>query len=134
MTKTTPDRSAVMRAVRGKDTGPELLVRRLAQSIRPGYRLHRRDLPGSPDLAYGRLRRAVFVHGCFWHGHACVRGARLPKTNADYWRAKIARNRARDAEAETKLTALGWRVLVLWECELKDAVALDARLRAFLAA
>ncbi len=128
------DRSAVMRAVKGRDTKPELAVRRILRGIAPGYRLCRRDLPGAPDIAWIGRKKAIFVHGCFWHGHDCKRGARMPKTNADYWRAKIARNFARDAAHLARYTAMGWRVLVIWECEAHDAEALAARLRSFLAA
>ncbi|WP_460449901.1 very short patch repair endonuclease [Alsobacter sp. SYSU BS001988] len=127
------ERSAIMRAVRGKDTTPELLVRRLLRGIAPGYRLHRRDVPGRPDVAYVGRKAAIFVHGCFWHGHDCARGARTPKVNRDYWEAKIARNRARDAESLAALAARGWRSLVVWECETKDEAALRERLAAFLA-
>lgn len=127
------DRSEVMRRVKAQDTTPELRLRRLLRRIgRPGYRLQRRDLPGRPDVAYIGRKRAIFVHGCFWHGHDCKRGARTPKTNADYWRAKIARNRARDETAETTLRAAGWRVLTIWECEMKDEAALTERLEDFL--
>ncbi len=125
---TDPARSAVMRAVKGRDTGPELLVRRTAHALGYRFRLHRKDLPGSPDLVFPRARLAVFVHGCFWHGHDCARGARAPKTNADYWKAKIARNVARDARVSGELGALGWRTLTLWECELKDRERLVDRL------
>ncbi|MFV0475740.1 MAG: very short patch repair endonuclease [Pikeienuella sp.] len=128
------DRSEVMRRVKARDTRPELRLRRLLREIgRPGYRLQRRDLPGRPDVAYIGRKRAIFVHGCFWHGHDCRRGAREPKTNAEYWRAKIARNRARDEIAGAALAGAGWRVLVIWECEMKDEAALKARLAAFLA-
>lgn len=114
------DRSAVMARVRGRDTGPELAVRRaLRAEGLTGYRLHRADLPGRPDVAFIGRRAAIFVHGCFWHGHDCPRGARAPKTNAAYWRAKIARNRARDAAALAALEAQGWRALVVWECALR---------------
>ena len=92
------------------------------------YRLHRRDLPGTPDIVFPGRRLALFVHGCFWHGHDCPRGARVPKANAAYWIAKIGRNRARDDAAQTALTALGWRTDVVWECELKDIATLQARL------
>jgi DNA mismatch endonuclease (patch repair protein) len=133
---TTPDtsatRSAIMRAVRSRDTSPELAVRRLLRTMAPGYRLHRKDIPGRPDIAYVGAKRAIFVHGCFWHGHDCARGARAPKTNADYWRAKIARNKARDACAMDALAALGWRALIVWECELKEPQALARKLRAFV--
>ena len=128
----TYDRSAVMRAVKSRDTTPELHVRAMLRVLAPGYRLHRADLPGKPDIAYGRLRLAIFVHGCFWHGHDCARGARLPRANADYWRAKIEGNRARDAVHLETLRAAGWEALTVWECELKDLDALERRLRAFL--
>ena len=123
------DRSAVMRAVKSRDTGPERAVRAMLRAIAPGYRLNRADLPGKPDIAYGRLRLAIFVHGCFWHGHGCPRGARMPKANADYWRAKIASNRARDEKALATLAATGWRAMVVYECELKAPEKLEARLR-----
>lgn len=129
--KPPPDRSAIMRAVPGRDTSAELKVRRLLQPIAPGYRLHRKDIPGNPDIAFLGAKKAIFVHGCFWHGHDCRRGARMPKTNTDYWRAKIGRNRARDARHLEDLAALGWRALVVWECELADETALVARLRVF---
>ena len=114
------NRSAIMRAVRSRDTKPELLVRKIAHAIRPGYRLHRKNIPGNPDIAYIGRKKAVFVHGCFWHGHDCARGARVPKANREYWLGKVARNRARDAKSLAALEAAGWRSLVLWECELKD--------------
>lgn len=125
-------RSAVMRAVKSRDTSPEMKVRALLRAIAPGYRVHRAELPGKPDIAYVGRKRAIFVHGCFWHGHDCARGARAPKANAAYWRAKIDRNRARDARNLESLQALGWRAMVVWECELKDEAALRARLAAFL--
>jgi DNA mismatch endonuclease, patch repair protein len=125
-------RSATMRAVKSRDTGPERKVRAILRAFAPGYRLHRADVPGRPDIAYVGARRAIFVHGCFWHGHECPRGARAPKANADYWRAKIARNRARDARNLEALAARGWRALVVWECELADMAALETRLRAFI--
>ena len=124
----TYDRSAVMRAVKSRNTSPELAVRALLRPIAPGYRLHRGDLPGKPDVAYISRKLAIFVHGCFWHGHDCARGARAPKTNAAYWRAKIARNRARDLKTLAAYEAMGWRALVVHECELKDKAALSARL------
>jgi DNA mismatch endonuclease (patch repair protein) len=128
----TYDRSAVMRAVKSRDTAPERAVRAVLRTIAPGYRLHRADLPGKPDIAYGRRKLAIFVHGCFWHGHGCARGARMPKTNADYWRAKIARNKARDERTLAALDAMGWRALVVYECELKDAAGLKGRLEQVL--
>jgi DNA mismatch endonuclease (patch repair protein) len=128
----TYDRSAVMRAVKSRDTTPERAVRAMLRTIAPGYRLHRVDLPGKPDIVYGRLKLAIFVHGCFWHGHDCLRGARMPKTNAEYWRAKIARNRARDERTLAALAAMGWRSLVVHECELKDMAGLRSRLEGAL--
>ena len=123
-----------MRAVKSKDTTPEMRVRRLAHALGYRYRLHCRDVAGTPDLVFGRRRMVVFVHGCFWHGHGCPRGARAPKTNADYWAGKIRRNRERDAANLAALAADGWRALVVWECETRDAGALPERLRGFLGA
>lgn len=126
-------RSAVMRRVKGRDTTPELVVRRALTRLGARYRLHRKSLPGSPDIVMPGRRLALFVHGCFWHGHDCARGARVPKANRDYWLGKVGRNRARDARTQAELAALGWRVETIWECELKDAGALEARLRELLA-
>lgn len=117
---TDPARSAIMRAVKGRDTKPEMTVRRAAHALGYRFRLHRKDLPGSPDLVFPSRRKVIFVHGCFWHGHDCARGARTPKTNDEYWRAKIARNVARDARVTAELAALGWETLTIWECELKE--------------
>ena len=125
-------RSAVMRRVKGKDTSPELKVRKALTALGVRYRLHRADLPGKPDVVLPGRRLAIFVHGCFWHGHDCPRGARVPKQNRDYWLAKVARNRARDAKSQESLAALGWRVETIWECDLKDDAALEARLGALL--
>jgi DNA mismatch endonuclease, patch repair protein len=122
-------RSAIMRAVKSRDTAPELMLRSMLRGIKPGYRLHRADLPGKPDVVYGPRRLAIFMHGCFWHGHDCKRGARAPKDNAAYWSAKIARNRTRDAAHLKALAALGWRTLVVFECALKDRPALERQLR-----
>lgn len=117
----TPEqRSAVMRRVRGRDTKPELIVRRLLREAGVGYRLGGMGLPGRPDVVMKGRRVALFVHGCFWHGHDCARGARRPKANADYWRAKIGRNRARDRASEAALAADRWRVLTVWECDLRS--------------
>ena len=121
-----------MRAVKSRDTGPERLVRRLAHGLGFRFRLGGRGLPGSPDLVFARRSACVFVHGCFWHGHDCARGARVPATNRPYWTGKIARNRARDEESLKALRRLGWRALVVWECETKDAARLAGRLRRFL--
>lgn len=125
-------RSAVMRRVKGRDTSPELKVRRALTRLGARYRLHRKDLPGRPDIVMPGRRLVIFVHGCFWHGHDCARGARVPKQNRDYWVAKVVRNVARDAKSCRALEDLGWRVETIWECELKDGQALEARLVALL--
>ncbi|HWA01703.1 MAG TPA: very short patch repair endonuclease [Caulobacterales bacterium] len=127
-------RSAVMRAVKSGDTAPERAVRAAVRELgfARRYRLGGRGLPGKPDLVFSALRKTIFVHGCFWHGHDCKRGARQPKDNASYWRAKIARNRARDIAALKALTSQDWRTLVIWECETRDAAALARRLADFL--
>jgi DNA mismatch endonuclease, patch repair protein len=131
---TAEKRSAVMARVKGRDTKPELTVRRMLWRLGARYRLDRKDLPGRPDIVMPGRQLAVFVHGCFWHGHDCARGARVPKANRDYWTGKIGRNRARDIETRAALEALGWRVDVVWECDLKDAEALERRLKGLLAA
>lgn len=127
-------RSAVMRRVRSRDTGPERTVRRLLTALGVGYRLHRADLPGRPDVSMSARRLALVVHGCFWHGHDCPRGARVPQQNRDYWIAKIDRNRVRDAAAAEALIRRGWRVETLWECQMKDEAALSRRLADLVAA
>jgi DNA mismatch endonuclease (patch repair protein) len=125
-------RSAVMRRVKGKNTSPELAVRKALTALGARYRLHRADLPGKPDIVLPGRRLAIFVHGCFWHGHDCARGSRVPKQHQEYWVAKVARNRARDAVNHEALAAREWRVETVWECELKDAPALASRLSALL--
>lgn len=116
----TPEkRSAVMRRIKGRDTGPERAVRRILRAAGVGYRLGGLGLPGRPDVVMQGRRTVLFVHGCFWHGHDCPRGSRKPKTNADYWAAKIGRNRARDAEVRARLEADGWRILTVWECDMR---------------
>ncbi len=123
----TPEkRSAVMRRVKGRDTSPEIAVRRILRAAGIGYRLGGSGLPGRPDIVMKGRRTVVFVHGCFWHGHDCPRGSRKPKANADYWTAKLARNVARDRHTAARLAQDGWRVITVWECELKS---LDAAAR-----
>lgn len=128
----TEDRKRTMRRVRSQGTKPELVVRRLLFKLGFRYRLNRKDLPGKPDLVFTKLRKVVFVHGCFWHGHDCKAGAKQPKTNVDYWCNKLRRNRERDLLHYQQLSDLGWRCLVVWECELKDLPAIEAKLLAFL--
>ncbi len=113
-------RSEIMRAVKSADTGPERVLRKALHAKGFRYRLNVKTLPGTPDLVFPKHRAVLFVHGCFWHGHGCPRGARVPKSNADYWRAKIARNVKRDAKSIAALRKLGWRVKISWECYLKD--------------
>lgn len=125
-------RSRIMRAVKGEDTAPEIAVRSMVHRMGFRFRLHRKDLAGNPDLVFPRLQKIVFVHGCFWHGHDCARGARIPKANAGYWRAKIARNSVRDAANLRALKAEGWRVAVVWECALKNPARVASRLARFL--
>jgi DNA mismatch endonuclease (patch repair protein) len=122
-------RSYVMRQVRSARTGPEMRVRSIVRSMGRGYRLGGMGLPGKPDLVLTRDRKAIFVHGCFWHGHDCRRGARTPATNQAYWLAKIARNRARDEAATEQLCAAGWKPIIIWECELKSPDTVTLRIR-----
>ncbi len=126
-------RSAVMRRVKDRDTGPEKTVRRLLTALGVRYRLHRTDLAGKPDIVMTGRRLVILVHGCFWHGHDCARGARVPKANRDYWLTKVGRNRERDVASNAALLAAGWRVEVIWECELKDEARLRERLAGLLA-
>ncbi|HEY8032433.1 MAG TPA: DNA mismatch endonuclease Vsr [Methylocella sp.] len=130
---TIEQRSNLMRRVRGKDTAPELLVRRLAHAAGFRFRLHRKDLPGNPDLCFPTRHKVIFVHGCFWHGHGCKIG-RLPKSRLEFWQPKIARNRERDTAAVAALATLGWRVFTVWQCQTKDRPALRQRIVEFLSA
>jgi len=127
-------RSAVMRAVKSRDTAPERVVRAAvcALGYARRYRLNDAHLPGKPDLVFTALGKVIFVHGCFWHGHDCKRGARQPKDNAAYWRTKIERNRARDSASLKALRGGGWSALVVWECETRDDAALSRKLSSFL--
>ena len=131
--ETAEARSRVMRAVKSKNTAPEILVRQILYSEGFRYRLHPSDLPGHPDIIFRNRKKAIFVHGCFWHGHTCPRGARSSKNNAEYWNEKVARNRKRDQQTLERMDALGWKPMVIWECELKDQEAITIRLKEFLA-
>jgi DNA mismatch endonuclease, patch repair protein len=130
-TRTPDQRRRIMQSVKTKDTGPEWVVRRILHALGYRYRLHRKDLPGSPDIVFPARRKAILVHGCFWHGHGCAKG-RGPKSRTDYWAPKIEANRARDERNMSALKALGWDVLVLWQCELANAQALSNRLVRFV--
>ena len=126
MDRLTPEqRSRTMSAVRSKHTKPELFVRRGLHARGFRFRLHRRDLPGKPDIVFPSRKCAIFVNGCFWHGHECSSGA-LPATRREYWEEKIKRNKARDARNQGKLEAAGWNVMVVWECDLKRPRPLKA--------
>lgn len=126
-------RSENMRRIRSKDTKPELVVRKLVRSLGfTGYRIHRKDIPGKPDLAWIGRKLAIFMHGCFWHGHNCKKGIRKPKSRIDYWDSKIERNRQRDHTQQAILESLGWKVLVIWECELKNNGEVAARIQRFM--
>ncbi|AYO02853.1 DNA mismatch endonuclease Vsr [Pseudomonas sp. LTGT-11-2Z] len=118
-----------MRAVKRAHTKPEIIVRQALHALGLRFRLHRRDLPGSPDIVLPRLRTVVFVHGCFWHRHPACRYATTPKSRQEYWLPKFEANVERDARKEAQLRELGWRVVVIWECETKSLEALEARLR-----
>ena len=126
------DRSRRMSAIRSGNTKPEIVVRRLLHGLGYRYRLHRRDLPGTPDLVFPSRRCVVFVHGCFWHRHEDCRLARLPKSRVEFWEAKLEGNRQRDQRKVRELNESGWRVLIVWECELADVDVLTMRLKNFL--
>ena len=123
-----------MARVRGRDTGPERTVRSVLHKIGYRFRLHANDLPGHPDIVLRSRRCVIFVHGCFWHRHHCADGQRLPKTRVAYWRTKLELNAKRDRQNRRKLVAIRWRVLVVWECQLRDVTKLRKRLATFLEA
>jgi DNA mismatch endonuclease (patch repair protein) len=125
------DRSANMRAIRSKGMKPELKVRSLAHRLGYRFRLHRKDLPGKPDLVFGPRRKVILVHGCFWHSHGC-KTAHVPKSNREYWEPKLQRNKMRDKKNIELLVANGWNVLVIWECETRDEANLEKGLTTFL--
>lgn len=120
-----------MAKIRSKDSKPEIFVRRLVHGLGYRYRLHRADLEGKPDLVFGPRKKVIFVHGCFWHGHACALG-RIPKTHIEFWKNKIDSNRARDERQLEHLKADGWSSLVIWECQLKYIEEVKQRICDFL--
>lgn len=135
MDKISPaQRSDNMRAIRSTGSKPEMTVRRLVHGMGYRYRLHAKQLPGKPDLVFAIRRKVIFVHGCFWHQHpkAGCRDARPPKSNLDYWRPKLVRNKQRDRLALVQLRKSGWQALIIWGCETKDESRLKRRLKAFL--
>lgn len=131
-TVTKEKRSWIMSQVRGTDTTPEMIVRSLAHRMGYRYRLHREDLPGKPDIVFPSKQKVIFVHGCFWHGHDCQRGSRIPKTNTKYWREKIEKNRRRDEKNIALLISSGWQTLIIWECQIRDIESLKFCIEEFL--
>lgn len=125
-------RSYLMSRVRSKDTSPEMSVRRLVHALGFRYRLHCRNLPGTPDLVFPKKKKVIFVHGCFWHKHNCKHGQIASKSNVDYWSAKLERNRSRDKDNVKALQTMGWQSLIVWECQLKEIDKLKRRLIKFL--
>lgn len=129
----TPEqRRYTMAQVHSKDTKPEMRVRRLAHHLGYRYRLHRKDLPGKPDLVFPGRKKVIFVHGCFWHGHDCRAGQKRPQTNQEYWIRKLERNRQRDVANQIRLRELGWEPLIIWECQTRDKNKLAGQLTSFL--
>jgi len=126
------NRSENMRRIRSKGMLPELAVRSLVHRMGYRFRLHRKDLPGKPDLVFVSRRKVIFVHGCFWHSHQGCKIAHKPKSNARYWGPKLKRNQARDKKNLKALTAIGWKPLVIWECEIKFQEKLEKQMAAFL--
>ena len=120
-----------MSRIGSKHTKPELVVRSLLHRLGYRFRLHRKELPGRPDIAFIGRKKAIFVHGCFWHGHGCKIG-KLPKSNLEFWAPKIERNRLRDREKRSELEQIDWAVEEVWQCEIKDIQSLDVKLRSFL--
>lgn len=127
-----PRRSKLMARVRQRNTAPEIIVRRTAHMLGYRFRLHRRDLPGSPDVVFPSRRKVIFVHGCFWHRHPGCKKATTPKTRREFWKEKFRQNKKRDARNIHSLSTLGWKVLVVWECETRDTKKLARTLRTFL--
>ncbi len=131
-TITKEERSEIMGRVHHKNTRPEMLVRRLVHSLGYRFRLHRKDLPGKPDMAFPGRRKVIFVHGCFWHRHEGCALARMPKSRVDFWNQKLEGNKARDQRNVQLLRDAGWDVLTVWECQLRDTAALQATIVTFL--
>ena len=133
MDKISPQRrSANMRRIRSKDTSPELMLRRLIHGLGYRFRLHRKDLPGRPDLVFTERRKIIFVHGCFWHQHSDCREGRIPGSRLDYWMPKLKKNQIRDAANRALLKEQGWKVLIIWECELTDISVVKRAVKKFL--
>lgn len=123
-----------MSRIRGKNTTPELIVRKLVYSMGYRYRLHYAKLPGKPDLVFPGRKKVIFVHGCFWHGHEGCKKATIPKTRVEYWKPKLEENKKRDREKQIELEDMGWDFLTIWQCELKDIEGLKKKIQSFLTA
>lgn len=123
-------RSKIMQSIRGKDTRPELAIRKMLHRLGYRFRIHKKGLPGTPDIYLAKHRTAVFVHGCFWHGHQGCRRAQMPTTNQEFWASKIERTIQRDADAVDSLESQGIRVLTIWQCELREPIAIERRIAA----
>jgi DNA mismatch endonuclease, patch repair protein len=130
-TVTKAQRSRIMAAVKSRDTQPEMLVRRLVHGLGFRFRLHRRDLPGAPDIVLPRLRKVIHVHGCFWHMHDCGR-CKIPESRRKFWLAKLTRNQGRDLRTAKALSQLGWTAMTVWECDLRNPIVVTSRLKRFL--
>lgn len=130
-TRTPDERRRIMQAVRTRDTEPELAVRRLLHAEGFRYRLHVKDLPGRPDIVFPGRKKVIFVNGCFWHSHACAKG-RAPTSRVEYWGPKLAANCERDARNKRQLRAMGWSVMTVWQCQMRDSERLAAKTIAFL--
>jgi len=127
----TEQRRFCMSRIRDKNTKPEIIVRQLVRQMGIGYRLHVKDLPGKPDLVFRKHKKIIFVHGCFWHMHTCKYGRVVPKTNAEFWQTKRLSNKLRDSKNRKELKKLGWKVLVIWECQTKKTLYLVKKLQGF---
>lgn len=132
MTSEESMRSRTMRAVKSTNTKPELQVRKILFSHGFRYRLHRKDLPGKPDIVFPSRKKVIFVNGCFWHQHSCKRGSRKPKANSQYWEAKLRCNLERDTKNILELANQGWKALIIWECELENPISVHRKMTAFL--
>jgi DNA mismatch endonuclease, patch repair protein len=130
-TRSPEQRRRIMQAVKTANTGPEMIVRRMLHRAGYRYRLHVRHLPGKPDIVFPTRKKAIFVHGCYWHNHGCRIG-QPPKSRSEYWQPKLEANKNRDERNRNQLEELGWAVLTVWQCEIKDSAALEERLRSFL--
>ena len=126
------DRSKRMGLVRAQNTKPEMLVRKLISGLGFRYRLHTKDIPGTPDIVFRSRRKLIFVHGCFWHRHPNCSNNRMPKSRIEFWKTKLERNRKRDLEQQARLKKTGWKFLIVWECETRDKELLRRRIEGFL--